>query len=192
MLKDATKLISALGCIFLLLIISFYFSKLSTVKIASNSMAPNLLEGDIVLTYQTAPELGDILLIEDISGKPFAKRLVALNGDKICYSGNQFTRKNNYKELMGKYIDSHGNVYEMYQELSGEQYYNTIYTPIFDPTEHCISVPENNYFFLGDNRTRSVDSRIRDFPRLSEGEAYPKLVFIIYANDFSRIFQIIR
>ncbi|WP_419715229.1 S26 family signal peptidase [Kiloniella laminariae] len=39
----------------------------------------------------------------------------------------------------------------------------------------CSKVPSDELFFVGDNRSRSIDSRFETFPRKLENDTYYKL-----------------
>ena len=149
-----------------LLVTTFLFT---TVGVAGSSMAPNLdggsgriidslLRGDrlFVPKYETwlrranilgDYSRGDVIIFREPADSPYVgsrrdflvKRLIGLPGDNVrIESGNVFV---NGAELDQSFItDNGGNL------------------GVSNLAE--ITVPENEYFVLGDNRNNSVDSRI--------------------------------
>lgn len=124
----------------------------SAYRVESVSMEDTLLEGDYIfinkLAYQFGdPQIGDIIIFKyplDPT-KDYIKRIIALPGqtveiiDKIVYVDNQLgyifpDAKNVDPKIMAAQLSARDN---------------------FGP----ITVPEGNYFVLGDNRDISQDSR---------------------------------
>ena len=94
---------------------------IGSVNIVSGSMAPNLLKGDRVFVYSTTPQLGDIIVFDGYNGNPYAKRLVAMGGDRICFNREDFVRENDPSRKhfgiynLADYDDSSHTKYEMYE-----------------------------------------------------------------------------
>lgn len=149
-----------------LLVTTFLFT---TVGVAGSSMAPNLdggtgkivdslLRGDrlFVPKYETwlrrarvmgHYQRGDIIIFREPADSPYVgnrrdflvKRLIGLPGDTVrIENGNVFV---NDVELDQSFITANG----------GNLGLSNL---------NEITVPENEYFVMGDNRTNSVDSRI--------------------------------
>lgn len=133
-------------------------------KIPSESMLPTVLVGDHLLGVKFAyglkwpfthkyifkgsdPERGDIIIFEypKDPSTDFIKRVIGIPGDKIELRNKQLYRND---------------------ELVNEPYAQYIGNSSSDP--RCVNygpvtVPENQYFVMGDNRDNSMDSRFWGF-----------------------------
>lgn len=114
-------------------------------KIKGQSMHPNFPDGEYLLTekisyYRHDPERGDVIVFKPpISEDEFIKRVIGLPGDTVMIlNGKVFV---NDEELKEDYIKVPTNPSSFLSE--GERY----------------TVPEGNYFVIGDNRPHSSDSR---------------------------------
>ena len=133
------------GCI-----VSFvFFLWLTPVRITGDSMAPGLVDGEIVLVdrlsrYLKLPGRGELVLVETTDG-PIIKRIIGLPGEHV--------------EIMdgGVYIDSRPLLETGYQ----------VHTV---GTHHKTFVPEGRVFLLGDNRQVVQDSRSPHIGTVSYGE----------------------
>ncbi len=147
-------------------------------KIPSGSMEPTLLIGDHILVNKfiygvklpfirktlipvSEPERGDVIVfIYPVDpGKDFIKRVMGVPGDKVeIIDERLFVNDRPYSKDPGVYMER--------SNLSGNpgSKYN------FGP----VTVPEDQYFVMGDNRDHSYDSRFWGFvPESSiKGEAF--------------------
>ncbi len=140
--------------------------------IPSSSMVPTLKPGDIVFGINKIwfnshnglkVKRGDILIFKPPiinENRLYIKRLIGLPKEKIFI--NQ------------------GNLY-VNDKLIKENYlvYKDYYT--YGPVE----IPENKYFFLGDNRPNSYDSHLWDDPFVDKNNIKAKALIIIF--PFNRI-----
>lgn len=115
----------------------------SPVFVDSGSMIPALQIHDRLLINKLAddfsePERGDIVLFDDPAGgeTPLIKRTIGLPGETVEFRDDRL------------YIDGEP-VEEPYTNDSASE-------TTFGPVE----VPEGHYFVMGDNRDRSLDSRV--------------------------------
>src|SRR5215472_15538858 len=121
-------------------------------RIPSGGMAPSLLAGDHIivnkLAYQDqAPGRGDVVVFKfpEDESKTFVKRIIGLPKDsieirdKIVYLNDQTLREDDHIQ----HVDSR------------------IIEKTLNPRDNIgpLTVPENAYFVLGDNREESLDSR---------------------------------
>lgn len=114
-------------------------------KIKGASMEPNFPDNEYLLTekvsyYKKNPERGDVIVFKPpISEDEFIKRIIGLPGDTVMVlNGRVFV---NDTELKEDYIKIDTNASTFLSE--GEKY----------------TVPQENYFVMGDNRPHSSDSR---------------------------------
>lgn len=124
-----------------------YLLVLQPHKIKGDSMFPNFLNGEFLLTDKVSyrlgePKRGDVVVFASPpdESEEFIKRIVGLPGERISIRGGQI------------YING--------QPLK-ESYLENIYTqagPFLGEGQEII-IPEGQYFVMGDNRSHSYDSR---------------------------------
>lgn len=130
------------------------------VSVPSKSMYPTIKPGDriIVTRVYNKEKLkrGDtIVFYSDELGETLIKRLIGLPGDKIKINDNGEVYIN------GKKIDE---PYVVYNGGKGGEY----------------EVPKGHYFFMGDNRANSWDSRYWKESYISEEDIKGEARFIIF------------
>jgi signal peptidase I len=148
-------------------------------RIPSGSMIPTLLQGDFILVNKTAygihlpvthheliatgqPARGDVAVFrypEDPS-TDYIKRIVGLPGDHIRYTADNKLYVDGELMAQESLGDYPGNpIYELRKErLAGDLHEILVYPPQ-RPLVYEGTIPEGQYFVLGDNRNRSQDSR---------------------------------
>lgn len=137
------------------------------VEVPTGSMEPTIQVNDQflvskILNFENLKR-GDILVFYNEELKStMIKRLIGLPGDKVEIKGDDIYINGEYlKEEYVKYGDSNSLTYE---------------------------VPEGKYFFLGDNRANSADSREWENPYIDEKDIKGKAQIRIYPlNRFGSI-----
>lgn len=131
-------------------------------EVPSRGMLPSIEQNSHIMVdleaYNLhAPARGDVLTMKR-GGTYYVKRLIGLPGDVVSISGGVvFVNGQPIREPYAL-LGSDANAYGRY----------------FD----SVSVPENSYFVLGDNRDTSVDSRQSEFGMVTRGELVGKALYI--------------
>jgi len=153
------------------------FGGIKAYSIPTGTMIPTLMIGDriiINLDYYKTNEVkrGDIIVFKypENPKKDFIKRVVATGGDKI-------ESKNKVIYLNGKKID------ESYVQHTD----SAIFPHEFDSRDNFLplTVPENKFFVMGDNRDQSHDSRFWGFVDINDIQG--KALYVYWTEDKSRI-----
>lgn len=125
-----------------------YLLILQPHKIKGASMSPNYPDGEYLLTDKVTyrfnePKRGDIIVFEAPTGNgdEFIKRIIGLPGDNVSI-------RNGSIYLNGEMLN------ESYIAADIETYPGN-----FLEAGETITVPEGQYFVVGDNRPHSSDSR---------------------------------
>ncbi|MFM1897581.1 MAG: hypothetical protein RLZZ385_2655 [Pseudomonadota bacterium] len=169
--------------LFLLACIVFFKSAIADLSsISGASMQPTLLDGDkvwvnklaydvkvpfteITLAAVSDPARGDIVIIDSSAAeKRLVKRIIGIPGDTIYMQNNAVVingQAANY-EVVNRDDDAVIIVEELPEhahQAQLSQHYANRTARSFGP----VSVPDGQYFVLGDNRDNSADSRVYSF-----------------------------
>jgi signal peptidase I len=174
---------SLLPVVLIVLIVrSFLFEPF---RIPSESMMPNLVDGDFVFVNKFSyglrlpllnikvlatgePHRGDVVVFRLPSDPSvyYIKRLIGLPGDHIVVRDNRLTINGSPMRLAADGVYSGGYGFEG-SELGLERLdqgdHVVMFAPNLPSTDFEAIVPERHYFFMGDNRNDSQDSR---FPQV--------------------------
>ena len=112
------------------------------VTVRGVSMSPSLEDGDTVLALRLAEEYeaGDVVIVTDGDGNYYIKRVVGTPGDTVD-------------------IDEDTGTVLLNGEPLAESYASGITEARSGGTAFPVTLGEDEYFVLGDNRTVSLDSR---------------------------------
>lgn len=183
-----------------LLIRSFLFEPF---RIPSDSMMPTLLDGDFIFVSKFAyglrlpvihekivslgePKRGDVIVFRLPSDPAtnYIKRLVGLPGDHIQVRGRQLYVNGTPVPLQmdGPYTGPrsdgvHANAIVGVETLDGVEH-RVLHIPGRPSYEYDAIVPAGHYFFMGDNRDNSRDSRYEEVGFVPERNLVGKAVRI--------------
>ncbi|MBL6988592.1 MAG: signal peptidase I [Bacteriovoracaceae bacterium] len=175
----ANKIVNNRGFIlFALLLFSIRWSFADHYRVPSGSMLPTIQIGDhlfvnkmaydfkfpftdFVLKKTNRPKRGEIIVFKYPKDPSinYVKRLIGLPGDTIEVF-NGFIKVNGKLTL----INPHKKSKLAYQEKLGERVFQVQRDPLMFRKHHLkFIVPKGKYFFMGDNRDNSSDSRVWGF-----------------------------
>jgi signal peptidase I len=174
----------------LLVVVVFRAFLFEPFRIPSGSMMPGLVEGDFILVNKFVyglrlpwvnakmlsigdPRRGDVVVFRSPS-KPsmtLIKRLVGLPGDHIVVKDNQLMINGTVipRKPAGNFQDDYGFAgAPLEKERIGAADHLIMLAPTRMATDFDGIVPPGHYFFMGDNRNDSADSRFPDVGFVAE------------------------
>lgn len=133
------------------------------INVPTQSMYPTIKPGDRIIVTRiydkSKIQRGQIIVFRSSElGKTLVKRVIGLPGDKISIKSDGSVYVNNEK-LQENYVKS-------VSKRTGE-----------------FNVPEKSYFFLGDNRPESFDSRLWKEPYINEKDIMGRARFVFFPFD---------
>ena len=154
--------------------------------------SPPIIKGRI---FSNSPHAGDVVVFKTPADNrtDYIKRLVGLPGDSIQFiSGDVFLNSNQIlKSRLSKtdiiYCGKQTIEVNTFEEkLPNGKTYNTVYLKNFSfQNSEVFNVPKKHYFFLGDNRDCSKDSRyLTSVGYVHEDNLVGKAQFIFFSSDF--------
>ena len=146
--------------------------------------------------FEKIPQRGDIIVFKTPSDNrtDYIKRLIGLPGDRIqfidsnLYLNNSEILKSKISEEDTIYCGNKTiNVFTFEEKLPNGKIYKTVYLKNFTfKNSDVFTVPDNHYFFLGDNRDCSKDSRyLTSVGYVHEDNLVGKARFIFFSSDRS-------
>lgn len=128
-------------------------------------LSPNLFKGRI---FAAEPTRGDIIIFRPPMKMDtrYVKRLIGLPGDKIQIINDiiYINDRPINREFIGEFINKNGHTCKKYKETLPNGFSYIAYKggksdSIHNSTTEVFYVPQGKYFFVGDNRDDSDDSR---------------------------------
>ena len=152
-----------LGLLFLFFLMSRVFG---IAVIQGNSMRPALHSGDLVIYLRIYPKdlsYGDMVILHSPEDKDIVKRIVGLPGDVIEVKERGEVIRNSLQLVEPEVL---------YGNQSMEEWIRFPHT-----------VPEGEFFYLGDNRPVSSDSRDKSHGTAKRNDIRGKVVAILRIGD---------
>ena len=142
-----------------------------------------------------SPKTGDVIVFKTPADNrtDYIKRLIGLPGDTIQFTNGDLYLNNN--QVLKSIISKTDSVYcgkqtidvnTFEENLPNGKTHNAIYLKDFSfQNSDIFIVPEKHYFFLGDNRDCSKDSRyLTSVGYVHENNLVGKAQFIFFSSDF--------
>lgn len=179
-------------------------------KIPSSSMVPTLIPGDRILVSSAAyrtdpPDRGDVVvhMLADPSRGTYVKRLVGLPGDRIQIRdgvlhindvpvARELLEDQTQPPSRSSRSAGPGTLY--LETIADGQPHRIIEhrdTGHFDNTR-VFDVPPGHYFTIGDNRDNSTDSRMPMVGFIPHDNLRGRVLYVYWADDWSRIGTLVR
>lgn len=167
----------------LLAVVLFRSFVFEPYRIPSASMMPTLVDGDFIVVSKYAyglrlpllntkivpigePHRGDVIVFRSTSEHiDLIKRLIGLPGDHVVVHDNRIWINGQLVpvEPAGHYSGDYGfNGAPLEQERLGQRKHMVLLAPDLPATDFDGIVPPSHYFFMGDNRNDSADSRFAE------------------------------
>ena len=155
--------------------------------------SPSIFKGRIL---KKKPQYGDLVVFKTPSDNrtDYIKRVIGLPGDRIQFVDSNLYL-NNSEIFKSKISDRDTifcgektiNVFTFEEKLPNGKIYKTVYLKNFTfDNSDVFTVPNNHYFFLGDNRDCSKDSRyLTSVGYVHEDNLVGKARFIFFSSDRS-------
>ncbi len=176
--------------------------------VPSGSMWPTILEGDRIFVDKLAyglrvpfttewirewdgPQRGDIITFASPKdGIRLVKRVIGIPGDHISMSDNRLEVNGEpvgYRDVDGAETQTRLDGHDLSMVVASESLPGCTHDVAFTPrliardTFGEVVVPEGHYFFLGDNRDQSYDSRFMGF--VARDQIYGRVTHVALSVD---------
>ena len=160
--------------------------------------SPPIFNGRI---FEKKPLRGDVVVFKTPADNrtDYIKRIIGLPGDKIrfidsnIYLNNSEILKSKTSSTKSVYCGNNKiDIFTFEEKLPNGKKYNAVYLKNFPyQNSDVFEVPENHYFFLGDNRDCSKDSRfLSSVGYVHKDNLVGKAQFIFFSLENARFLQI--
>jgi|TARA_B110000238_G_C16029910_1_gene397012 signal peptidase I len=153
--------------------------------------SPPIFKGRL---FTSKPKTGDVVVFKTPADNrtDYIKRLIGIPGDKIQFiNGDLFLNNNQIlKSRVSKtdviYCGKQINVNTFVEKLPNGKVHETVYLKDYSfQNSDVFIVPKEHYFFLGDNRDCSKDSRyLTSVGYVHQNNLVGKAQFIFFSSDF--------
>jgi len=153
--------------------------------------SPPIFKGRL---FTSKPKTGDVVVFKTPADNrtDYIKRLIGIPGDKIQFiNGDLFLNNNQIlKSGVSKtdviYCGKQINVNTFVEKLPNGKVHETVYLKDYSfQNSDVFIVPKEHYFFLGDNRDCSKDSRyLTSVGYVHQNNLVGKAQFIFFSSDF--------
>ena len=153
--------------------------------------SPPIFKGRLLTS---TPKSGDVIVFKTPADNrtDYIKRLIGLPGDQIQFIDGHIFLNNNQipKSIVSKndtiYCGEIADVNTFKEKLPNGKIYNTVYLKDYSfQNSDIFVVPSEHYFFLGDNRDCSKDSRyLTSVGYVHQDNLVGKAQFIFFSSDF--------
>jgi len=155
--------------------------------------SPPLFKGRLIYNK---PQRGDVVVFKTPADNrtDYIKRLIGIPGDTIKFINSNLYVNNS--EIIKSKISSSDvifcgkkqiNVFTFEEQLDGKRYHSVYLKKFPYQNSDTFKVPENHYFFLGDNRDCSKDSRfLSSVGYVHRDNLVGKAQFIFFSSDRSK------
>ena len=145
--------------------------------------------------FSNPPKIGDVIVFKTPADNrtDYIKRLIGLPGDSVQFINGDIFINNN--QILKSRVSKTDIIYcgkqtievnTFNEKLPSGKIYNTVYLKNYSfQNSDVFNVPENYYFFLGDNRDCSKDSRyLTSVGYVHKDNLVGKAQFIFFSSDF--------
>lgn len=167
-LLDLAKIF--LICFVIVFLLTHYVAK--PIRVEGSSMYPTLKDGELGITnvfgvkFQQVSRFDVVIIFNEERGEHWVKRVIGLPGDTL-------ESKNDVLKINGKVVDQFFLNQDYVKDMQKEGQFTSDFGPV--------TLGDDEYWLMGDNRIRSEDSRIHG--PFKESELVGKDVLIIFPFD---------
>jgi signal peptidase I len=185
-MKNVPKINRGILIYLILVLVVFLLTRvffLETYRIGHSSMNNTLFDGDKVLVSTRSEVTTNKVYVIETPGETYVKRCAGIPGDTIRIIKGEVFINNKLITFPGTIIPSQLDTADFDMQVTG--FYNKHWTKDnFGP----LVIPKDNYFFLGDNRPATDDSRT--FGVIPKDKIVGRVCMVLYSTyNWRRMFR---